>query len=101
MSVSPSKMRIIAETVRYRPLKEDIHILSFTPNKGGVLLRKLLIGLSSYLEKQRLSSSDCFLSRLEVSKGYVLKRNICRAKGTSNKIRKRSSLVFCTVTKKT
>lgn len=97
LPISPLKINVIANVIRHQRLDEAICALSFSTKKGAVLLRKLLMSFDNSLKSQQKKSNDFFLSRLEIGKGYVLKRMIYRAKGVSNKIKKRSSIVYCTI----
>ena len=100
ISISPQKMNLVAGTIRKKGLDYSLKILEFLPKKGGRILHKLLQGAAKSLEKSQENINDFYLSKVEVNQGKTQKRVIYRAKGRTNRIRKRYSLVNLYLSKK-
>lgn len=96
-AISPQKLNLVAGLVRRRSLSRALEILTFSPNKGSRLLYKMLQGAAKTLIKNGEDPSNFILLRLEVGRGIIMKRIIFRARGTSNRIHKRLSLVSCLI----
>ena len=93
VSISPQKMNLVAGVIRKKDLDYSLKILEFLPNKGGRILHKLLQGVAKSLEKKQENVNEFYLSKIEINQGRTQKRVIYRAKGRTNRIRKRSSLI--------
>ena len=100
ISTSPQKMNLVAGTIRKKGLDYSLKILEFLPKKGGRILYKLLQGAAKNLEKSQENISNFYLSKIEVNQGKMQKRVIYRAKGRTNRIRKRYSLINLYLSKK-
>ena len=100
ISISPQKLNLVAGIIRKKDLDYSLKVLEFLPKKGGRILHKLLRGAAKNLEKSQENLSNFYLSRLEVNQGKIQKRAIYRAKGRTNRIRKRYSLINLHLSKK-
>lgn len=100
ISISPQKMNLVAGIIRRKDLDYSLKTLEFLPKKGGRILHKLLAGAAKSLEKSQENPSNFYLSKIEVNQGKTQKRAIYRAKGRTNRIRKRSSLINLYLSKK-
>src|SRR3954465_15417221 len=100
ISISPQKMNLVAGIIRKKDLDYSLKILEFLPKKGGRILHKLLAGAAKSLEKSQEETANFYLSKIEVNRGEIQKRVIYRAKGRTNRIRKRYSLVNLHLSKK-
>ena len=100
LAISPQKINLVAGTIRKKDLDYSLKILEFLPKKGGRILYKLLQGAAKNLEKNQENISNFYLSKIEVNQGKIQKRVIYRAKGRTNRIRKRYSLVNLYLSKK-
>jgi large subunit ribosomal protein L22 len=98
--ISPQKMNLVAGIIRRKDLDYSLKTLEFLPKKGGRILHKLLKGAAKSLEKNQENISDFYLSRIEVNQGRIQKRAIYRAKGRTDRIRKRYSLINLHLNKK-
>lgn len=90
--ISPQKGRLVANMIRRQPVGQALQVLSFTPKKGAVLIKKLLE--SAVANAENLESADIdelMVSAICVNEGPVQKRVFARAKGRGNRIIKRSS----------
>jgi len=98
--ISPQKMNVVAGIIRKKDLDYSLKILEFLPKKGGRILHKLLAGTAKSLTKEKQETSNYYLSKIEVNQGKTQKRVIYRAKGRTNRIRKRYSLINLHLSKK-
>jgi len=100
ISISPQKLNLVAGIIRKKELDYSLKILEFLPAKGGRILYKLLNGAAKSLEKSKEQASNFYLSKVEINQGRIQKRVIYRAKGRTNRIRKRYSLINLCLSKK-
>ncbi len=101
VAISPQKMNSIAGLIRKKELDHSLNFLAFLPKKGGRILYKLLQGAAKSLIKKKENTSNFYLDRVEINQGRTQKRAIYRAKGRTDRIRKRYSLInLCLVKRK-
>ena len=93
ISISVQKMNLAAGLVRRKNLADSINLISFTPNKGARIIHKLLKGAQKQIENSQQQAADFVLSRIEVNRGRMQKKLIYRAKGRTDRIVKRYSLI--------
>jgi large subunit ribosomal protein L22 len=90
--ISPQKCRLVADTVRGKPVGSALATLKFLPKKGAELVRKVLESAIANAENNRGADIDELkVSRIEIDVAPVLKRFAARAKGRGNRIVKRNS----------
>jgi large subunit ribosomal protein L22 len=90
--ISPRKVRLIMDELRGRKVEEALNMLSFTPQKGGRILKKLIN--SAVANAQQNSGVDVdklFIYRMFADEGPTLKRFSPRAQGRATRILKRTS----------
>ncbi len=90
--ISPRKVRLIMDELRGRKVEEALNMLSFTPQKGGRILKKLIN--SAVANAQQGSGVDVdklFIYRIFADEGPTLKRFSPRAQGRATRILKRTS----------
>jgi large subunit ribosomal protein L22 len=96
--ISPQKCRLVADTVRGKPVGNALATLRFMPKKGAELLRKVLESAIANAENNLGADIDELkVSRIEIDVAPVLKRFTARAKGRGNRIIKRSSHIMVQV----
>src|SRR6185295_8721377 len=100
IAISPQKMNVVAGIIRKKKLDYSLKVLEFLPKKGGRILYKLLAGAAKSLEKSQEQPANFYLQKVEVNQGKIQKRVIYRAKGRTNRIRKRYSLINLHLSKK-
>jgi len=98
--ISPQKLNLVAGIIRKKSLDHSLKTLEFLPKKGGRIFHKLLKGAAKGLEKGQEDISNFYLSKVEVNQGRMQKRAIYRAKGRTDRIRKRYSLINLHLSKK-
>jgi large subunit ribosomal protein L22 len=90
--ISPRKARLIMDEIRGKKVEEALRLLSFSPNKGAFLIRKLISSAVANAETgSEIDVDNLFIKRLYADEGPTLKRFRARAMGRATRIRKRTS----------
>jgi large subunit ribosomal protein L22 len=90
--VSPRKVRIVADLIRKKNVNEASGLLTYMPQKGAFILKKLLdSAIANARQKKYVDVDNLYIKTVMVDGGPVLKRFMPRAMGRATKIRKRLS----------
>ena len=90
--VSPRKVRLIMDEVRGRKIEEALNQLSFAPQKGAFILKKLINSAVANAEQNfEMDVDKLYIKQIFADEGPTLKRFRPRAMGRAAKIRKRTS----------
>ena len=90
--ISPRKVRLIMDQIRGKGFEEALNLLSFTPNKGAFILRKLVnSALSNAEQSSDVDVDNLYIKRVFADEGPTLKRFRPRAMGRASRIRKRTA----------
>jgi large subunit ribosomal protein L22 len=90
--VSPRKIRLVMDQVRGRKVEEALNILSFAPQKGARILRKLINSAVANAEQNsNVDVDSLYVKRLYADEGPTMKRWRPRAQGRATRINKRTS----------
>jgi large subunit ribosomal protein L22 len=90
--MSPRKIRLIMDQIRGRKVDEALNMLSFSPQKGARILKKLVRSAVANAEQNSSMDVDSlFIKRVFADEGPTLKRWRPRALGRATRIRKRTS----------
>ena len=90
--ISPQKIRLIMNQVRGKKVEEALHMLSFAPQRGARILKKLVNSAVANAEQNPdVDVDSLYLKRLFADQGPSLKRWRPRALGRATKILKKSS----------
>jgi len=96
--LSAQKCRLVADQVRGLPVDAALNILTFSPKKGAVLLKKVLESAIANAEHNEGADIDTLkVTTVYVDKGPSLKRFTARAKGRGNRIIKPTCHIYLTV----
>ncbi|MGI6643052.1 MAG: 50S ribosomal protein L22 [Bacillota bacterium] len=96
--ISPSKVRIVADLVRGKPIREALAILKHTPKRASRVIEKAINSAASNAENNLEMDKDALLvSEIYVDKGPTMKRYHPRQRGQAFSILKRSSHVTVVV----
>lgn len=96
--LSAQKARLVADLIRGKAVGEAIHILTFSPKKGAVIIKKLLLSALANAEHNDGADIDTLkVATIYVDKGASLKRFSARAKGRGNRIEKQTCHITLTV----
>jgi len=90
--IPPQKVRLIMDEVRGKKVEEAIRMLTFSPQKGAHLLRKLINSAVANAEANKeLDVDSLFIKKIFADQGPTMKRFLPRAMGRATRIRKRMS----------
>ena len=90
--ISPRKVRSVANEVRGKNIREALGILKFTPRKASVFLTKTVQSAVSNAEtNNNLNKDALYVSEIYIDEGPTLKRFRPRARGSADRILKRTS----------
>ena len=98
LRISPRKVSVVLDLIRNKPAGEAMAILKHTPKAASELLIKLLASACANAENnfqmdpEKLYVSECF-----VTAGPTMKRLLPRAKGSADRLLKRTSHVTIVV----
>jgi large subunit ribosomal protein L22 len=93
---SPRKMRLVADSIRGKDVREATEILRFTNKRAARPMSKLL---ASAVANARTNNGvgtpeDLMVRSITVEKGVTLKRSMPRARGRASRINKRTSHIM-------
>lgn len=89
--ISPQKARLVADQVRGLNVEEAVTLLSFSPKKAAVLIKKVLNSAIANAEHNLGADIDELkVSAIMIDVGPTAKRVRARAKGRANRIIKRT-----------
>ena len=95
--ISPRKVKIVLDLIRGKDVNVAMGILKSTPKAASELLIKLLGSAVANAERFNMDSSKLYVSECFVCPGPTLKRIMPRAKGSADRILKRTSHVTLAV----
>ena len=99
--ISPQKVRLVADQVRGLPIDQALQILTFSPKKAAILVKKVLESAIANAEHNDGADIDELkVSKIYVDQGPTLKRMRARAKGRGTRILKRTSHITVAVAEK-
>jgi len=89
--ISPRKVRLLMDEVRGKKVEDAINMLSFAPQKGGRILKKLInSAVANAQQNAGVDVDKLFIHRIFADQGPTLKRFIPRAQGRATRILKRT-----------
>lgn len=94
---APRKVRLVADLVRGKSAERALALLSVLPKRAGDPLAKLI---KSAVSNAGVPASDLYISAIAVNGGMVFKRMMPRARGKGAPIRKKTSHITLSVSKK-
>ena len=90
--ISPRKVRLVMDQVRGKRVDDALGMLSFTPQKGGKILKKLINSAVANAEQNSDVDVDkLYIEKIYADEGPTMKRFRPRAMGRASRILKRSS----------
>ena len=96
--LSPQKGRLVADQIRGLQVEKALNLLTFSPKKGAVIIRKVLESAIANAENNEGADVDELrVHKIFVDEGRTLKRIMPRAKGRADRISKRSCHITVTV----
>ncbi|AYV12001.1 MULTISPECIES: 50S ribosomal protein L22 [Shewanella] len=95
---SPQKARLVADQIRGLPVSKALEILTFSPKKAAVLVKKVLDSAIANAEhNQGADIDELKVGKVFVDEGPTMKRIMPRAKGRADRIMKRTSHITVVV----
>ncbi|OPX54733.1 large subunit ribosomal protein L22 [Oceanospirillum multiglobuliferum] len=89
--LSAQKARLVADQVRGMPVAKALNLLTFSPKKAAVLIKKVLESAIANAEHNEGADIDELrVSTIFVDEGMTMKRIRPRAKGRADRILKRT-----------
>lgn len=89
--ISAQKARLVADMIRGKSVEQAINILTFTPKKAAVIIKKTLESAIANAEHNDGADIDELrVTTIYVDKATSLKRFSARAKGRGNRIEKQT-----------
>lgn len=96
--LSAQKARLVADMVRGKPVGEALGLLTFTPKKAAVVIKKVLESAIANAEHNEGADVDELkVKAIYVDRGPTLKRFTARAKGRADRIMKPTCHITVTV----
>jgi large subunit ribosomal protein L22 len=96
--IAPSKVRIVADLVRGKPLREALAILRLTPKRASRVIYKLVASAAANAENNfEMDRDSLFVSKIYVDQGPTLKRYHPRQRGQAFPIQKKTSHITVVV----
>lgn len=96
--LSPQKGRLVADLIRGKTVDGALSVLTFSPQKGAGIIKKVLESAIANAEHNDGANIDVLkVVKIHVEKGTVLKRFTARAKGRGNRISKPTCHIYVTV----
>ena len=89
--LSAQKGRLVADQIRGLPVDKALNVLAFSPKKGAVIIKKVLLSAIANAEHNDGADVDELkVQTILVDKASNLRRFTARAKGRGNQIGKQS-----------
>lgn len=96
--LSVDKGRLVADMIRGKKVDQALNILSFTPKKAAVIIKKAVESAVANAEHNDGADIDELkVTSIYVEQGATLKRFSARAKGRGNRISKPTCHIFVSV----
>ena len=96
--LSAQKGRLVADQIRGLPVDKALNVLTFSPKKGAVIIKKVLESAIANAEHNDGADIDELkVTTIYIDKAETLKRTSARAKGRGNIIGKQSCHIHVVV----
>lgn len=90
--ISPTKVRVVIDTVRGKDVNEALAMLQATPKAASSVVYKLIASAVANAEhNNNLAKADLYVAEIYADGGPILKRIQAVSKGRANRINKRTS----------
>jgi large subunit ribosomal protein L22 len=89
--ISARKVKIVLDLIKNKDIDEAIGIVKFTPKAASALIYKLLKSAEANATMKDMSRDALYVADAFANQGPTLKRMMPRARGTANRINKRTS----------
>ena len=90
--ISARKVKIVIDLIRGKNAKEAIAILKYTNKAAAPMVEKLLkSAIANAVNNNKMDETKLYISEIYANQGPTMKRILPRAKGSADRIRKRTS----------
>ena len=97
--ISARKVKIVADLIRGKKVDEALAIVKFTPKASSEIIEKLLKSAIANAENNHgMNRGNLIVSEIYANQGPTMKRILPRAKGSADRIRKRTSHIKVVLT---
>lgn len=91
LRISPRKVRLVINTIRYQPTDKAFNILMTLKNKGARLAEKVLKTAVANAKVLGLDENRLYVSEVRADGGTSMKRFMSRSMGRADRILKRTT----------
>lgn len=92
--ITPRKVKIVADLIKGQSLEDAYAILNYTPKAASPVLTKVMKSAeANAVNNNGLNRGDLYVADAYANPGPILKRFIPRARGSANRLNKRTSHV--------
>jgi large subunit ribosomal protein L22 len=91
---SPRKVRLLADLVRGKKVKDALTTLQFVEKRAAGPLAKVITSAVANAKTAGKEAAKLKIAKVTVNKGTVMKRFMPRARGSASRINKRSSHIL-------
>ncbi len=88
---SPRKVRLIADLVRGKKVKEALGILQFADKRAAGPFAKVILSAVANAKSEGHTAESLVIKKVSVDKGTVTRKFMPRARGSASPINRRSS----------
>ena len=97
--ISARKVKIVADLIRGKNVDEALAIVKFTPKASSEVIDKLLkSAIANAVNNHHMDETKLVISEIYANQGPTMKRILPRAKGSADRIRKRTSHIKVVLT---
>ena len=90
--ISARKVKIVIDLIRGKKTSEAIATLKYTNKAAAPIVEKLVkSAIANAVNNHQMDESKLYVSEIFANQGPTMKRIMPRAKGSANRIRKRTS----------
>ncbi|MGI6036820.1 MAG: 50S ribosomal protein L22 [Limnochordia bacterium] len=90
--IGPRKARQVVDLIRGKSLDEALQILAFVPQRAAKVVEKVVKSAAANAEHNyNMDADELYVARAFVDQGPTMKRIMPRARGSWDRIRKRTS----------
>ncbi len=100
--IGPQKARLVADMIRGKSVTEAMNVLTFTRKKAARQIQQLLKSALANAEENHkvVDVDDMVVKNITVDEGVAWKRQMPRARGTANQIKKLTSHITIVLNEK-
>ena len=100
--IGPQKARLVADMIRGKSVNEAMNVLTFTRKKAAREIQRLLKSALANAEENHkvVDVDEMIVTKITVDEGVAWKRQMPRARGMANLIKKRTSHITIVLNEK-